>query len=167
MPCYKICQSVVQVKKFAPHLHHTIKSFAIIRNFIDKYNILIIFAICLQIVKYQRIYKRLKSATFKYCPGHTEIKSQLIDNRLRFFICHCAATASPSPMGRQANIRMRPQQAHSTNLSKGGGICGRPRPFSNPCAYVPPPLVQQSSARYANDPQAGKRPAPNISMRNP
>ena len=86
MPCYKICQSVVQVKKFAPHLHHTIKSFAIIRNFIDKYNILIIFAICLQIVKYQRIYKRLKSATFKYCPGHTEIKSQLIINRLRFFI---------------------------------------------------------------------------------
>lgn len=86
MPCYKICQSVVQVKKFAPHLHHTIKSFAIIRNFIDKYNILIIFAICLQIVKYQRIYKRLKSATFKYCPGHTKPKPQLIVNRLRFFI---------------------------------------------------------------------------------
>ena len=94
------------------------------------------------------------------CPGHTEIKSQLIDNRLRFFICHCAATASPSPMGRQANIRMRPQQAHSTNSSReGGGACGRPRPFSNPCAYVPPPLVQLSSVRYANDPQAGKRPA--------
>ena len=62
------------------------------------------------------------------------------------------------PYGRQANIRMQPQQAHSTNLSRGGGTCGRPRPFSNPCAYVPP-LVQQSSARYANDPQAGKRPA--------
>ena len=153
MPCYKICQSVVQVKKFAPHLHHTIKSFAIIRNFIDKYNILIIFAICLQIVKYQRIYKRLKSATFKYCPGHTEIKSQLIDNRLRFFICHCAATASPSPMGRQANIRMRPQQAHSTNLSRGGA-CGRPRPFSNPCiraaapcSAVVRPIRERSASR--------------------
>ena len=158
----------MQVKKFAPHLHHTIKYFAILRNFIDKYNMLIIFAIHIKAANYQRIYKRYKIAIFKYCPGHTEIKSQLIDNRLRFFICHCAATASPSPMGRQANIRMRPQQVHSTNLSRGGAY-GRPRPFSNPCAYVPP-LVQQSSARYANDPQAGKRPAIrplNISMRNP
>ena len=168
MPCYKICQSVVQVKKFAPHLHHTIKSFAIIRNFIDKYNILIIFAICLQIVKYQRIYKRLKSATFKYCPGHTEIKSQLIDNRLRFFICHCAATASPSPMaGKRVSACDRNKRIRQ--ICRRGGVCGRPRPFSNPCAYVPP-LVQQSSARYANDPQAEKRPVirtPNISMRNP
>ena len=160
----------MQVKKFAPHLHHTIKYFAILRNFIDKYNMLIIFAIHIKVANYQRIYKRYKIAIFKYCPGHTEIKSQLIINRLRFFICHCAATASPSPMGRQANIRMRPQQAHSTNSSReGGGACGRPRPLSNPCAYVPP-LVQLSSARYANDPQVGKRPAirtPNISMRNP
>ena len=110
----------MQVRKFAPHLHHTMKSFAILHNFIDNYNILIIFAIYQQTAKYQCIYQRHKIAIFKYCPGHTEIKSQLIDNRLRFFICHCAATASPSPMGRQANIRMRPQQAHSTNLSRGG-----------------------------------------------
>lgn len=121
MPCYKICQSVVQVKKFAPHLHHTIKSFAIIRNFIDKYNILIIFAICLQIVKYQRIYKRLKSATFKYCPGHTEIKSQLINNRLRFFICHCAATASPSPMaGKRISACDRNKRIRQICRGRGG-----------------------------------------------
>ena len=82
---------------------------------------LIIFAIHIKVANYQRIYKRYKIAIFKYCPGHTEIKSQLIINRLRFFICHCAATASPSPMGRQANIRMRPQQAHSTNSSREGG----------------------------------------------
>ena len=73
------------------------KSFAILHNFIDNYNILIIFAIYQQTAKYQCIYKRHKIAIFKYCPGHTEIKSQLINNRLRFFICHCAATASPSP----------------------------------------------------------------------
>lgn len=169
MPCYKICQSVVQVKKFAPHLHHTIKSFAIIRNFIDKYNILIIFAICLQIVKYQRIYKRLKSATFKYCPGHTEIKSQLIDNRLRFFICHCAATASPSPMGRQANIRMRPQQAHSTNLSKGGGMWSPATVFKSvriraaaPCSVVVRPIRERSASR-----KTSCHSPLNISMRNP
>ena len=169
MPCYKICQSVVQVKKFAPHLHHTIKSFAIIRNFIDKYNILIIFAICLQIVKYQRIYKRLKSATFKYCPGHTEIKSQLIDNRLRFFICHCAATASPSPMGRQANIRMRPQQAHSTNLSKGGGyVVARDR-FQIRAHTCRRPLFscRPPDTRTIRKPENVLPFAPNISMRNP
>ena len=74
------------------------KSFAILHNFIDNYNILIIFAIYPQTTKYQCIYKRYKIAIFEYCPGHTEIKSQLIDNRLRFFICHRAATASPSPM---------------------------------------------------------------------
>ena len=89
---------MVQVRKFAPHLHHTMKSFAILHNFIDNYNILIIFAIYPQTTKYQCIYKRYKIAIFEYCPGHTEIKSQLIDNRLRFFICHRAATASPSPM---------------------------------------------------------------------
>ena len=91
------------------------------------------------------------------CPGHTEIKSQLIDNRLRFFICHCAATASPSPMAGKRVSACDRNKRISTNLSRGGA-CGRPRPFSNPCAYVPP-LVQQSSARYANDPQVGKRPA--------
>ena len=86
MPYYKICYSVVQVRKFAPHLHHTIKSFAILRNFIDNYNILIIFAIYPQTTKYQCIYKRYKIAIFEYCPGHTKTKPQLIVNRLRFFI---------------------------------------------------------------------------------
>ncbi len=132
------------------------KSFAILHNFIDNYNILIIFAIYPQTTKYQCIYKRYKIAIFEYCPGHTEIKSQLIDNRLRFFICHCAATASPSPMAGKRVSACDRNKRISTNLSRGGA-CGRPRPFSNPCAYVPP-LVQQSSARYANDPQAGKRP---------
>ena len=146
---------MVQVKKFAPHLHHTIKYFAILRNFIDKYNMLIIFAIHIKVANYQRIYKRYKIAIFKYCPGHTEIKSQPIINQLRFFICHCAATASP--MADKRISACDRNKRISTNLSKGGA-CGRPRPFSNPCAYVPP-LVQLSSVRYANDPQAGKRPA--------
>ena len=86
MPYYKICYSVVQVRKFAPHLHHTMKSFAILHNFIDNYNILIIFAIYQQTAKYQCIYQRHKIAIFKYCPGHTKPKPQLIVNRLRFFI---------------------------------------------------------------------------------
>nr|DAS85486.1 MAG TPA: hypothetical protein [Caudoviricetes sp.] len=86
MPYYKICYSVVQVRKFAPHLHHTMKSFAILHNFIDNYNILIIFAIYLQIANCQRICERYKSAIFEYCPGHTKTKPQLIVNRLRFFI---------------------------------------------------------------------------------
>ena len=151
MPCYKICQSVVQVKKFAPHLHHTIKSFAIIRNFIDKYNILIIFAICLQIVKYQRIYKRLKSATFKYCPGHTEIKSQLIDNRLRFFICHYAATASP--MADKRISACDRNKRISTNLSKGGGMRSPATVFKSvriraaPCSAVVRPIRERSASR--------------------
>ena len=84
MPYYKICYSVVQVRKFAPHLHHTMKSFAILHNFIDNYNILIIFAIYQQTAKYQCIYKRHKIAIFKYCPGHTKTKPQPIDNQLRF-----------------------------------------------------------------------------------
>lgn len=158
----------MQVRKFAPHLHHTMKSFAILHNFIDNYNILIIFAIYPQTTKYQCIYKRYKIAIFEYCPGHTEIKSQPIINQLRFFICHCAATASPSPMaGKRVSACDRNKCIRQ--ICRRGGACGRPRPFSNPCAYVPP-LVQLSSARYANDPQAGKRPVirtPNISMRNP
>ena len=166
MPCYKICQSVVQVKKFAPHLHHTIKSFAIIRNFIDKYNILIIFAICLQIVKYQRIYKRLKSATFKYCPGHTEIKSQLIDNRLRFFICHYAATASPMADKRIAACDRN--KRISTNLSKGGGMRSPATVFKSvriraaPCSVVVRPIRERSASR-----KTSCHSPLNISMRNP
>ena len=160
----------MQVRKFAPHLHHTMKSFAILHNFIDNYNILIIFAIYPQTTKYQCIYKRYKITIFEYCPGHTEIKSQLINNRLRFFICHCAATASPSPMaGKRISACDRNKRIRQICRGRGGGTCGRPRPFSNPYAYMPP-LVQQSSARYANDPQVGKRPVirtPNISMRNP
>jgi hypothetical protein len=46
------------------------KYFAILHNFIDNYNILIIFAIYQQTAKYQCIYKRHKIAIFKYCPGH-------------------------------------------------------------------------------------------------
>ncbi len=130
------------------------KSFAILHNFIDNYNILIIFAIYQQTAKYQCIYQRHKIAIFKYCPGHTEIKSQLIDNRLRFFICHCAATASPSPMGRQANIRMRPQQAHSTNLSRGGYMRSPATVFKSvriraaaPCSAVVRPIRERSASR--------------------
>lgn len=149
---------MVQVRKFAPHLHHTMKSFAILHNFIDNYNILIIFAIYPQTTKYQCIYKRYKIAIFEYCPGHTEIKSQSIINQLRFFICHCAATASPSPMAGKRVSACDRNKRISTNLSKGGGYAVACDRFQIR-AYVPPPLVQQSSARYANDPQAGKRPA--------
>ena len=112
---------MVQVRKFAPHLHHTMKSFAILHNFIDNYNILIIFAIYPQTTKYQCIYKRYKIAIFEYCPGHTEIKSQLIDNRLRFFICHCAATASPSPMaGKRISACDRNKRIRQICRGRGG-----------------------------------------------
>jgi len=124
MPYYKICYSVVQVRKFAPHLHHTMKSFAILHNFIDNYNILIIFAIYQQTAKYQCIYKRHKIAIFKYCPGHTKTKPQLIVNRLRFFFFVLFApplaplvtlTARPHP--RPAPGQQGP--AHSDSRRKG------------------------------------------------
>lgn len=86
MPYYKICYSVVQVRKFAPHLHHTMKSFAILHNFIDNYNILIIFAIYQQTAKYQCIYKRHKIAIFKYCPGHQKPRQTKVRRGFSFSV---------------------------------------------------------------------------------
>lgn len=73
---------------------------------------LIIFAIHIKVANYQRIYKRYKIAIFKYCPGHTKTKPQLIVNRLRFFIFvlfappTCTArhidSKAPSPAGARA-----------------------------------------------------------------
>ena len=85
---------------------------------------LIIFAIHIKVANYQRIYKRYKIAIFKYCPGHTKTKPQLIVNRLRFFIFVLFApplaplvtlTARPHP--RPAPGQQGP--AHSDSRRKG------------------------------------------------
>ena len=78
---------MVQVRKFAPHLHHTMKSFAILHNFIDNYNILIIFAIYPQTTKYQCIYKRYKIAIFEYCPGHQKPRQTKVRRGFSFSVC--------------------------------------------------------------------------------
>ena len=145
---------MVQVRKFAPHLHHTMKSFAILHNFIDNYNILIIFAIYPQTTKYQCIYKRYKIAIFEYCPGHTEIKSQLIDNRLRFFICHRAATASPSPMAGK-RISACDRNKRIRQICRRGGYMRSPATVfksvriraAAPCSVVVRPIRERSASR--------------------
>ena len=145
---------MVQVRKFAPHLHHTMKSFAILHNFIDNYNILIIFAIYPQTTKYQCIYKRYKITIFEYCPGHTEIKSQLINNRLRFFICHCAATASPSPMaGKRISACDRNKRIRQICRGRGGYMRSPATVFkpvrihAAPCSAVVRPIRERSASR--------------------
>ena len=62
--------------KFAPPLHHTIKSSAILRNSIDIRNILITFALYQQTADFQSIPITPEIAVFKYCPGHTESRKQ-------------------------------------------------------------------------------------------
>ena len=145
---------MVQVRKFAPHLHHTMKSFAILHNFIDNYNILIIFAIYQQTAKYQCIYKRHKITIFEYCPGHTEIKSQLIDNRLRFFICHCAATASPSPSPMaDKRISACDRNKRLRQICRRGGMRSPATVFTSvriratPCSAVVRPIRERSASR--------------------
>ena len=130
------------------------KSFAILHNFIDNYNILIIFAIYPQTTKYQCIYKRYKITIFEYCPGHTEIKSQLINNRLRFFICHCAATASPSPMaGKRISACDRNKRIRQICRGRGGYMRSPATVFkpvrihAAPCSVVVRPIRERSASR--------------------
>lgn len=51
-------------------LHHIIKLYAIIRNSVDKYKLLIIFVIYQYISDSQQFASIPKIAYFKYCPGH-------------------------------------------------------------------------------------------------
>lgn len=61
---------MVQIQNVAPHQHHTIKLYAIIRNSVDKYKLLIIFVIYQYISDFQQFANSHKIASFKYCPGH-------------------------------------------------------------------------------------------------